>query len=116
MKSCSLKLTAFSLLCITEIVYSATINCNGQINALLIYSSGDVNIHTTYRNDYTVVCNLKTEKDGVSISTCAVWASLLAKAKHEGRTISAYYSHPAVTDCATIPHYGNAPAPIYLAL
>jgi hypothetical protein len=83
--------------------------------AVLIYSNGSVNVKHAGRNDYTVICNLKTERLGVSVTTCAMWASTLFDSKKNNLKMQFYYnSHANYDSCAELPIYAASPAPVYI--
>lgn len=92
----------------------ADFNCNASIQRILIYQDGKVNIFHSARNDYTNICNLKTEKNGVSIATCAMWTSMLQSIKKENGKAFFYYAGEG--SCATLPTYSSSPAPIYIGV
>lgn len=93
----------------------ATFSCTVDVNAVLVYSNGAVNISHAGRNDYTFICNLKTERQGVSIATCATWASFLFDAKKNNRKVQFYYnSHENYNSCSELPTYSASPAPVYI--
>jgi hypothetical protein len=63
----------------------AAFHCTVDVNKVLVYNNGAINVMHSGRNDYTLICNLKIEAKGVSIPTCA-----------------------------SLPTYGNAPIPVYI--
>jgi len=94
---------------------SAAVVCTVDVKRVLIYGSGVVNVLHSGRNNYTVVCSLKNERKGVSIPTCAMWASNLQSAKDNGEKVIFYYNDSlSYSSCADLPIYGGAPAPIYI--
>lgn len=100
---------------------SATFDCRTFINGVLLYASGAVNVLRADRGDWTYVCNLNEPYKGVSTVTCAMWASTLLQAKRDGKRADFYFSYASNPDgstptCANTPHYGSAPAPVYIGL
>ena len=91
---------------------AAFYECNVKIVNVLVYSNGSVNILHSGRGEYTYVCNLNTERLGVSPTTCAVWFGLLEAIKKKNGTANIYFSGEG--SCATLPIYDNAPAPVYI--
>lgn len=89
-------------------------DCVGTVNSSYMIYNGAVIIRGTWRNDYTQICNLKTEWKGVTPDVCAGWKAMLDAALSLGRTVSIYYS-PDV-NCAQIPYYGDAPSPYYVMM
>lgn len=93
----------------------AAFDCKVDLHAVLIYGNGLVNVLHSGRGDYTVICNVSEERLGVSPTTCALWASMLISLKKDGKKADFYYnSTPQYNSCATLPHYSNAPAPVYI--
>lgn len=90
----------------------AAFECYVKVNNVLVYKDGNVNILHTGRNDYTVICNLATPYQGVAITTCAMWTSMLQNIKENGGTANFYFDGTGT--CATLPTYGSAPAPVYI--
>lgn len=95
---------------------AAPFDCNATLDTVLVYSSGNVNVLHSGRGDYTVICSLDTPYKGVSITTCAMWTSMLLNLKDKGKKATFYYDTniSGVTSCSTLPTYGNAPAPVYV--
>lgn len=106
-------LPLFLALTVTSTTY-ADIQCSGTVNRLLIYADGVVNISTTYRNDYTHICNLQTPRQGVDTLTCALWVGAIESARKLNQTIQVYYKTNNDFACDTIPYYASAPAPVYI--
>jgi hypothetical protein len=90
----------------------ADYQCNTTLSAVLVYADGNVNILHPVRNDYTYVCNLQTTRLGVDPATCAMWTALMLSAHKDHAPIQLYY--PGTGSCATLPVYGNSPAPTYI--
>ena len=89
--------------------------CNVDLQNVLLYTDGAVNVMHTGRSDFTYICNLNSERQGVSITTCALWASMLIGAQNEGKKVTFYYNGTAsYNSCATLPTYGASPAPVYV--
>lgn len=93
----------------------ADITCSGKVLTVLQYANGNVNIMTSYRNDYTVVCNTVSNWKGISPDTCRSMLSIVLSAKAVDKNILVYYSGNQFS-CATIPYYGNAPSPVYVGI
>ena len=102
------------MICMSPSSYAA-FHCAVNVKAVLMYANGSVNVRHDARNDYTVICSLKQERLGVSLSTCALWTSTLLNLKKDGRKAIFYYNTASnYNSCATLPTYGNAPAPVYI--
>jgi len=91
---------------------NATFSCNVNINSVLVYASGAVNILHSGRGDYTFICNLKQDRLGVSITTCAMWTSMLTNIHNNKSKASFYYGGEG--SCSTLPTYSASPAPVYI--
>jgi hypothetical protein len=107
-----LKSVFVSGLLLVSTASQADFHCTVDVKKVLIYSNGRVNILHSGRNDYTAICNLKTEVNEVSIPICAMWASMLQNIK-KAKTQAIFYYAGAGT-CATLPTYTNAPVPVYI--
>jgi hypothetical protein len=90
----------------------AAYECNVKIGAVLVYADGSVNVRHSGRGEYTVVCNLNTERQGVSPLTCATWTAMLQHIKKNNGTANIYFNGEGA--CATLPTYWQAPAPVYI--
>ncbi|MEP2103984.1 MAG: hypothetical protein ABJP02_17795 [Parasphingorhabdus sp.] len=95
---------------------SAAALCAGSVAHVYIYASGSVHIIGSWRNTLTQICNVKEEWKGIDTQTCFAWFSAVSSANVENQQIAIYYGGLNQADCATIPHYGNAPAPVYIRL
>ncbi|ENM5853354.1 hypothetical protein NTE09_001334 [Vibrio mimicus] len=94
---------------------NADIQCSGKVNAVLQYADGNVNIHTSYRNEYTVICNTGSSWKGISPDVCRSMISIILSAQAADKDILAYYSGDQFS-CSNIPYYGGAPAPVYIGM
>lgn len=93
----------------------AAFECTSTINAVLIYANGQVNVNHSGRGDFTVICNLNAEHQGVGVTTCAMWTSMLLQLKKDGAKADFYYTTtPQYNSCAALPTYASAPAPAYI--
>ncbi|MDE1313077.1 hypothetical protein MEG05_01930 [Vibrio aestuarianus] len=93
----------------------ADISCSGEVKNVLQYANGSVNVLTTYRNQYTYICNIKNDWKGVSPQACQGMLSILLTAQSTGKKIATYYTGDQYT-CQTLPHYGSSPGPVYVGL
>ena len=107
-----MKSVIFLILMLSTSIAQAAFSCNVSLNRILVYKSGNVNVHHTGRADYTVICNLKEERDGVNIATCAMWTSMLQSIKKQGGQATFYYGGDG--SCATLPTYNSSPTPVYI--
>ncbi len=110
---CKLKrLYIFSFALFLPIYASAAFECTSKVANILVYSDELVNILHSGRGEYTVICSLKTELAGVSISTCAMWVGMLQAIKKKDGLANFYYAGTGT--CATLPTYSSAPVPVYI--
>jgi hypothetical protein len=93
---------------------SAAIWCSGTIGHATLFGNGEVHIQASWRGDDTQICNLSAPWKGVPPEVCAGWMAKLDSAVTFGRTILIMYDTNGT--CATLPTYGNAPAPYYVDL
>jgi hypothetical protein len=109
-----LKISLFTLLLSISTLSEAAFNCTVGLSRILVYGNGSVNVLHQGRNDFTVICSLNEARQGVSITTCAMWTSMLQNIKKEGNKAIFYYSGSGT--CAALPTYGNTPAPVYIGV
>ena len=109
-----LKISLFTLLVSISTLSEAAFHCNVGISKVLVYGNGSVNVFHQGRNDYTIICNLSEARQNVSITTCAMWTSMLQNIKKEGNKAIFYY--PGSVTCAALPTYGSSPAPVYIGV
>jgi len=111
------KLIAALTLLLTMDAVAVPFDCNATVFTVAVYSSGNVNVLHSGRGDYTIICNLDAPYNGVSVTTCAMWTSMLLNLKDKGKKANFYYDTniAGVTSCSTLPTYGNTPVPVYIA-
>lgn len=112
MKNILSRLTLFVTCLFASQQAAAYYECSVNVINVLVYADGSLNILHSGRGDYTVVCNLNTERQGVSPTTCAVWFGLLEAIKRKNGLAHIYFNGDG--SCSTLPTYGNAPAPLYI--
>jgi len=95
---------------------NATAWCSGNITNSYTTSAGEVVIRSTWRNEYSSICNVKQDWKGVSPEVCYVWFSHVSNAITENKPVIVYYPSIDQTECATMPTYSGAPAPGYVML
>jgi hypothetical protein len=100
-------------LCLPIQSAQAVFYCDTAITRVLVYADGTVNVLTAARADYTVICNLATPLNGVDITTCAAWTSLLQSIKR--RNGVAFFYYQGTGTCATLATSSSAPTPYYIA-
>ncbi len=102
------------LMCTTT-SYAASFGCYGKVTSLLTYANGGVNIRSSWRSNYTFICNLNAEWKGISPTTCAMWVGLVSSAMTDNANVQTYYTSPDDEfTCATMDIYGAAPPPVYV--
>lgn len=113
-----MKFRLISLLLVVTFGYPlnafAAFSCNVDLLNVLFYKSGFINVRHSGRSDYTYICNLNEEWKGVSITTCAMWGSVLVNLHESGKQAQFYYSAEELDDCSELPTYSSAPAPVYV--
>lgn len=88
--------------------------CGGVIKSILITSNGEVHILTSYRNDWTQICNTTTSWKGVAPDLCKSWLSVATALRLAKESALVFYNED--TPCIAIPSYGNSPAPAYFSI
>lgn len=91
--------------------------CSSTVPAqTLTYSNGRVTIFAPWRQDYTDICNTNVSWKGISTTTCLVWFAQVNNAQISGKGLIVYYAGISQSECATMPLYDNAPAPLFIAV
>ncbi|PKF80342.1 hypothetical protein CW749_07180 [Vibrio sp. vnigr-6D03] len=90
----------------------AAFNCEVTVNRVLVYGNGSVNILHSGRNDFTYICNTKGTWKGIDTVTCSLWVGMLQNIQNNAKKAIFYYGGQGT--CATLPTYGNTPAPVYI--
>lgn len=103
------------ILCLMSPSALASIGCAGTVKNVLQYANGTINVFTSYRGDYTVMCSVKDHWKGVSPESCKGMLSVLLTAQSTGKRIATYYSGNKYT-CANLPTYGHTPGPVYVGI
>jgi hypothetical protein len=93
--------------------FAATIYCSGTLDAVYVTNDGQFVLRGTWRNDYTMICNLRQTWTGVAPETCAFWYAMMVTSKTNAKAVTLYYPNSSYT-CATLPTYESAPAPGYV--
>ncbi|UDF35497.1 UNVERIFIED_ORG: hypothetical protein LHJ69_23615 [Shinella sp. XGS7] len=107
-----LVVVAAALLGLFPLLARAEYQCRVNVQAVLVYANGTVNVLHTGRGDYTHVCNMDQSRGWASPATCAMWAGLLLQAKRHNTKVDFYFSGDG--SCQTLPVYGNSPTPVYI--
>ncbi|MDH4871670.1 hypothetical protein [Pseudomonas sp. BN515] len=103
------------LMALSAAAQSDALYCAGKIAQAIVYGNGNLMVLSTWRSDWTVLCNLKGTPSIDSV-TCSHWSSLTSMAFKDGATLGLYYNVPTGTTCANLPTYAKAPVPVYLRL
>lgn len=105
------KLVILITLFVSVSAFSA-FNCEVNVDRVLVYQDGSINILHNGRNDYTYICNLNNTWKGVDVITCAMWTSMLQSTQNNDKRAIFYYD--GTGSCAALPIYGSSPAPVYI--
>jgi hypothetical protein len=108
------KLLVGAALTLLSLQAHAATDCSGTVTRALLYADGSVNILSSWRNDYTVICNTNGTFGSVSAEICLAWYATALKAIANNKQVNIYYA--ATHTCATLPVYWSAPVPTYFGL
>jgi len=100
------------LICSLPIHASATY-CGGKVVGVYITPTGDVIIRGDWRNDWTRICNLKSDP-AVDTLVCSLWASYAGSALQNNTSVLLTYADSQA--CLTLPTYTASPTPGYFML
>ncbi|MBQ0935094.1 hypothetical protein [Ideonella paludis] len=96
---------------------AADLWCQGKVSRVLTYSSGELMITSSWRGDWTTICNVETPRAGIPVGVCKNWYSQLSAATVADREVIVYYSGvPDGISCSNLGTYGGAPVPGYVSL
>lgn len=90
----------------------ADIYCSGTISEVLMYASGSVLILSSWRGDWTEICNTQGSFGGIDGASCLAWYGAAVKAAASQMQAGVYYSGNAYT-CANLPTYDSSLVPVY---
>lgn len=107
------KLVALLVMGLLPLTSFASIQCDAKVSHVLVYADGTVGVKHSEVDDFVFICNLKTERLGVSTATCAMWTSLLLNVKENSGTAQFYYQQGTGT-CRNLLPYDGALAPWYI--
>ncbi|BFM10146.1 hypothetical protein R50072_02990 [Simiduia litorea] len=91
---------------------NADYSCEVNVARVLVYGNGSVNVLHSGRNDYTYICNLKGTWKDIDTVTCSMWTSMLQSTQNNNKNAIFYFGGEGT--CATLPLYGESPAPVYI--
>jgi hypothetical protein len=105
-------------LVISDATHAAAFSCNVDVQRVLVYSEGTINVRHSGASNFTYICNIRGFRNGVSPEVCLTWKDLLITAQTSARQAAFYYDVPdaVATSCATLPTYADSPAPLYVGL
>lgn len=108
-------LAATACILLASLRVEAAASCSGTVGTVLLYYDGSVNVLTSWRGDYTYVCNIHGGWAGISQEVCLGWYGALVKAQADSLNVIVYYNAGSYT-CGNLPTYAAAPPPYYLGL
>lgn len=91
---------------------NAAFYCDVSMKNILIYKDGTVNVLHSGVSNYTFLCNMNVERQGVTPTVCAMWTGMLQQIKKKNGTAIFYYE--GTSTCAQLPTYDASPAPFYI--
>ena len=90
----------------------ATFSCSGTFDSVLVRGNGDLMVHSTWRGDWTYLCNVNAPAANVvNAKSCAGWLALSTAAVDTQKPIMVSYINVTPTGCSTLPIDNTAPAP-----
>ena len=88
---------------------AAAVSCQGTITGKSVIYDGSVLIRGSWRGDYTQICNIKAEWNGVTPDVCATWVAMADAALSMGKSLYLWY--PDNDACGTLPVWSASPRP-----
>lgn len=86
--------------------------CTGTVLSSWIQSDGNVYINSSWLQNHTQICNLKTDWKGVPADVCVGWVAKLDAAATMNKTVTVFYSDAPA--CSSLPAYESSPGPRYV--
>lgn len=86
--------------------------CQGTVSRLTILADGTIFVNSSYRGDYTRICNINTDVGGVTATNCAAWFAILKSAVQRQSQIITYY--PEAVSCSSLSTSSLSPLPAYI--
>ncbi len=86
--------------------------CNGNIPRVYTHADGGFYVIPSFRNDWIQICSVKEDWKGVSPQVCNVWVNSVISGMLSSSSFTMYYA--GISNCAMIPHYGEASPPGYV--
>ena len=113
-----MKNLALALLLVTALPLQAhaAAPCVGTVTNIYTHATGSVVVRSSWRNDWTQVCNVNEEWKGVPSQSCWAWFALLSAAVTDSKSVSINYPNLQPAECATMPTYASSPAPDFVRL
>lgn len=113
-----MKNLALALLLVTTLPLQAlaAAPCVGTVTNIYTHAAGSVVIRSSWRNDWTQVCNVNEEWKGVPSQSCWAWFALLSAAVTDSKSVAVNYPNLQPAECATMPTYASSPAPDFVRL
>jgi hypothetical protein len=90
----------------------ADISCTGTLGGVILYADGTVMISSSWRGDWTSLCNSQNGWAGIDTSTCLAWYGAAVKAAASHIVVATYYSGNTYS-CTNLPTYASSISPIY---
>jgi hypothetical protein len=112
-KSASAFIICVSLL--APLTSNATIACGGLVAYLSIDQIGQVSVGSSVA--INTICS--TESQGAysaTVNACKLMYATLLSAKLTGKSVTLYYSNPALTSCGSITQWSNQPSMYFVEL
>ena len=98
---------------------SQLLYCTGQLQKMYISENGDLMLYMSYRGDWTKICNVKADHQGVSPIVCQAWLTTLKDAlagngTGTGTRMSVTIQYVSTQTCSTLSTYTASPKPGYV--
>lgn len=119
MKRRTALLSALLMLSAPASAQTPLLYCSGNLNKMYIHENGDLMVFMSYRNDWTKICNIKADHQGVSPIVCQAWLSSLKDAlagngTGTGTRMSVTIQYVTTQTCSTLSTYSTSPKPGYV--
>ena len=95
--------------------------CTGNLQKMFIHENGDLMVLMSYRNDWTKLCNVKADHQGISPIVCQAWLTTLKDAlagngTGTGTRMSVTIQYVTTETCSTLSTYNSTPRAGYVMI
>lgn len=88
---------------ISSLAHAATLQCDGKITDVRVWSDGSVMVKPTWRNDWVNVCRVNVFSNNIDPATCKALYTAAITAMQIKTDTTMYYGNTTAATCAAMP-------------